>query len=64
MEFLAAIFSDLRLGLPSSFPWFSPKASLMLSSALLLISVWEEFSDQRSVKRFFAERSKKRRTSF
>ena len=63
MEFLAAIFSDLNPESPSSFLYHWPKASSMLCAALLLTLVLEEFSEAPSVKRFFAERSKRRQTN-
>jgi hypothetical protein len=63
MESLVLISADLKLGLPNFFLWFLPKAKTTLLSALLLISVWEEFSDQPSVRRFLGERLKRRQTS-
>jgi hypothetical protein len=59
MESLVLISSDLRLASPNFFLWLLPKASSMLCAALLLILVWEEFSGQRSVKRFFGEKWKR-----
>jgi hypothetical protein len=59
MESLVLISSDLRLASPNFFLYHWPKVSLMLRAALLLILVWEEFSGQRSVKRFFEESLKR-----
>ena len=63
MESLVLISADLRLGSPNFFLWVLPKVKMMLLSALLLIWVWGEYSDQPSVKRFFGARLKRRQTN-
>ncbi len=59
MGSLALISADLKLASPNFFLWCLPKVSLMLLSALALTLVWEEFSDQPSVRRFFGARWKR-----